>query len=105
MQVIHNVLHVCCAHSGRGSSIALTNALGGVLCQEVTSGSSLLRKLHDHGRGADCGHYREVPAVRNEQKPRDFLKRILKGTPPAIGAVVMGRDLVERILAGGYPAH
>lgn len=37
------------------------------------------------------------------KKPCDFLERILQGKAPAISEVVVGADLVERILAGGYP--
>jgi predicted AAA+ superfamily ATPase len=37
------------------------------------------------------------------KKPCDFLERILQGRAPAIGEVVVGADLVQRILAGGYP--
>jgi hypothetical protein len=37
------------------------------------------------------------------KKPCDFLERVLQGKPPTIGAVVVGPELVDRILAGGYP--
>jgi predicted AAA+ superfamily ATPase len=37
------------------------------------------------------------------RKPSDFLERILQGKPPTVGDVVVGPDLVELALAGGYP--
>jgi predicted AAA+ superfamily ATPase len=37
------------------------------------------------------------------KKQSDFLERVLQSKPPAIGTVAVGADLIERVLAGGYP--
>jgi predicted AAA+ superfamily ATPase len=37
------------------------------------------------------------------KKQGDFLERVLHGTPPAVGTLVVGAELIERVLAGGYP--
>ena len=36
-------------------------------------------------------------------KPSDFLERVFEGRAPKIADVVVGNDLIERVLAGGYP--
>jgi predicted AAA+ superfamily ATPase len=37
------------------------------------------------------------------KQPSDFLERVLHGKAPAIGELVVGSELIERVLAGGYP--
>jgi predicted AAA+ superfamily ATPase len=46
-----------------------------------------------------------LPLAQSElyKKQGDFLERVLQGKPPAIGTVVVGAELIERVLAGGYP--
>jgi uncharacterized protein len=46
-----------------------------------------------------------LPLAQSElyKKQSDFLERVLHGKPPAIGTVVVGAELIERALAGGYP--
>lgn len=39
--------------------------------------------------------------IRN--KPCDFLDRVLGGKPPAVGEILVGPALMERVVAGGYP--
>jgi predicted AAA+ superfamily ATPase len=37
------------------------------------------------------------------KKPGDFLERVLGGKTPSLGDVIVGQELTERVLTGGYP--
>jgi uncharacterized protein len=46
-----------------------------------------------------------LPLSQSELRHKrcDFLERVLQGKAPAIGEPVVGTDLVQRVLSGGYP--
>jgi hypothetical protein len=46
-----------------------------------------------------------LPLSQSElrKKPCDFLERTMRGEPPAVGEIAVGPELIERVLAGGYP--
>jgi uncharacterized protein len=46
-----------------------------------------------------------LPLSQSElrRKPSDFLDLVLQGKPPAVGEPIVGAELVQRVLAGGYP--
>jgi len=46
-----------------------------------------------------------LPLSQSElrKRPCDFLERVLQGKAPVIGELVVGAELVQRVLSGGYP--
>src|SRR6202795_2297480 len=46
-----------------------------------------------------------LPLSQSElrKQPCDFLERILNGKVPSIGEIAVGAELIERVVAGGYP--
>jgi hypothetical protein len=46
-----------------------------------------------------------LPLSQSElrRRPCEFLGRVLQGKPPAVGEPVVGQELVQHVLSGGYP--
>src|SRR5450631_2401736 len=46
-----------------------------------------------------------LPLSQSElrKQPCDFLERILNGKAPTMGEIAVGAELIERVVAGGYP--